>query len=58
MLLVPEGRAVKAMETSLTTPSSREVQSVSHFFHDLPIRMLLYFLCLSPPDSCQMARTL
>jgi hypothetical protein len=47
ILLLPEGRAVEAMEPSLTTLSPREVQSVSHFFHDLPFRMLFYFLCLS-----------
>ena len=47
MLLLPEGRAVEATEPSLTTSSPREVQSVSHFYHDLPFRMLFYFLCLS-----------
>lgn len=39
-------------------PLPRKVQSVCHFFHDLPFRMLFYFLCLSPPDSFQTARTL
>lgn len=57
MPLLPEGRAVEAMEPSLTTPSPREVQTVSHFFHDLPFRMLFYS-CTSLSDSFQTACTL